>query len=197
MQTAMFYLAGATALGSAIAVVVQRNPFLAALALILNLLSLAVLYIVLQADFVAAAQVLTYAGAVMIMFLFVIAYVGDRAQLDLRRGGFGAAAATVAGAAILLEAVIAVSHSSGLLSSPASVPAGFGSPAAVGRLFLTDYLLAFEVVSLLLLVGAVAGVVLGAGKLLHAERETRRPAPPSLPADGEDAPLAGTVGAER
>jgi hypothetical protein len=55
MQTAMFYLAGATALGSAIAVVVQRNPFLAALALILNLLSLAVLYIVLQADFVAVA----------------------------------------------------------------------------------------------------------------------------------------------
>ena len=115
----IFYLAGAAALGSAVAVVTQRNPFLAALALILHLAALATLFLVLQADFLAAAQVLVYAGAVMIMFLFVIAYLGDRAELELRRGSIGAALAIAAGAAILIESVIAVSSSSGILGTPA------------------------------------------------------------------------------
>jgi NADH-quinone oxidoreductase subunit J len=166
MGIAVFYIAGAAAIGSAIAVVVQRNPFLAALSLILHLASLAALYLVLQGDFVAVAQLLVYAGAVMIMFLFVIAYLGDRADLDLRRGGIGAGAAGIAGLAIFIETVIAVSDSSDLLKSPALVADSFGSPETIGRLFLTDHLLAFEGISLILLVGAIAGVVLGAGDLL-------------------------------
>src|SRR5947199_2424235 len=67
-------------IGSAIAVVSFSNPFFSALALIGNLASLAVLYLLLSAEFVAAAQVLVYAGAVMVMFLFVIAYLGGRAD---------------------------------------------------------------------------------------------------------------------
>jgi NADH-quinone oxidoreductase subunit J len=180
MGIAVFYVAGAAAIGSAIAVVVQRNPFLAALSLILHLASLAALYLVLQGDFVAVAQLLVYAGAVMIMFLFVIAYLGDRADLDLRRGGVGAGAAAVAGVAIFIESVIAVSDSNEVLAAPAGVADSFGSPATIGRLFLTDHLLAFEAISLILLVGAIAGVVLGAGDLLPArprdepdEREPR------------------------
>jgi NADH:ubiquinone oxidoreductase subunit 6 (subunit J) len=180
MGIAVFYVAGAAAIGSAIAVVVQRNPFLAALSLILHLASLAALYLVLQGDFVAVAQLLVYAGAVMIMFLFVIAYLGDRADLDLRRGGIGAGAAGLAGLAIFIESVIAVSDSNSALASPATVVDSFGSPATIGRLFLTDHLLAFEAISLILLVGAIAGVVLGAGDLLPSrprddpgEREPR------------------------
>jgi NADH-quinone oxidoreductase subunit J len=146
----IFYLAGAGALGSAIAVVTQKNPFLAALALILHL---------------AAAQVLVYAGAVMVMFLFVIAYLGDRAELELRRGSVGAALAIFAGAAILIETIIAVSSSSGVLGTPAEVHEDFGSPASVGQVFFTNYQVAFELVSIVLLVGAVAGVVLGAARL--------------------------------
>ena len=161
MQIVVFYVAGALAIGSALAVVVQRNPFLAALSLILHLASLAALYLVLQGDFVAVAQLLVYAGAVMIMFLFVIAYLGDRADLDLRRGGLGAGAAFIAGLAIFIESVIAVSDSNGALASPATVVDSFGSPATIGRLFLTDHLLAFEVTSIVLLVAAVGGVVLG------------------------------------
>ncbi len=174
MGIAVFYIAGACAIGSAIAVVVQRNPFLAALSLILHLASLAALYLVLQGDFVAVAQLLVYVGAVMIMFLFVIAYLGDRADLDLRRGGIGAGAAGIAGLAIFIETVIAVSDSSDVLKSPALVADSFGSPETIGRLFLTDHLLAFEGISLILLVGAIAGVVLGAGDLL-----------PSRPSDDE------------
>ena len=166
MQIVVFYVAGALAIGSAIAVVVQRNPFLAALSLILHLASLAALYLVLQGDFVAVAQLLVYAGAVMIMVLFVIAYLGDRADLDLRRGGLGAGAAGIAGLAIFIESVIAVSDSSSSFHAPAVVADSFGSPATIGKLFLTDHLLAFEAISLVLLVGAIAGVVLGAGELL-------------------------------
>ncbi len=157
MGIAVFYLAGAAAIGSAIAVVVQRNPFMAALSLILHLASLAALYLVLQGDFVAVAQLLVYAGAVMIMFLFVIAYLGDRADLDLRRGGLGAGAAALAGLAIFIETVIAVSDSGDALDGAVSVPDSFGSPETIGRLFLTDHLLAFEGISLILLVGAIAG----------------------------------------
>jgi NADH-quinone oxidoreductase subunit J len=181
MGIAVFYLAGAAAIGSAIAVVVQRNPFLAALSLILHLASLAALYLVLQGDFVAVAQLLVYAGAVMVMFLFVIAYLGDRADLDLRRGGLGAGAAGLAGLAIFIETLIAVSDSKDALGSPATVVDSFGSPATIGRLFLTDHLLAFEAISLILLVGAIAGVALGAGDLLPArprgEPDEREPRP--------------------
>ena len=67
-------------LGSAVAVVSFSNPFYSALALIGNLGSLAVLFLLASAEFVAAAQVLVYAGAVMVMFLFVIAYLGDRSE---------------------------------------------------------------------------------------------------------------------
>jgi NADH-quinone oxidoreductase subunit J len=175
----IFYLAGAAALGAAIGVVTQRNPFLAALALILHLAALATLFLVLQADFLAAAQVLVYAGAVMVMFLFVIAYLGERAELELRRGSIGAALAIGAGAAILIETFIAVSSSSGILGSPATVSDSFGSPANVGRVFLTNYQVGFELVSIVLLVGAVAGVVLGAARLGPDSRDV--PPPAKLP----------------
>jgi NADH-quinone oxidoreductase subunit J len=168
VQAAIFYLAGALALGSAISVVLQRNPFLAAFSLILHFAALAVLYLDLQADFVAAAQVLVYAGGVMILFIFALAYLGERAELDLERSRFGGWFAVVASAAIFVEVAIAVSRSSGLLDTPATVTDSFGSPANIGRVFFTDYLLAFEIVSLVLLVGAVAGVVLGAGPLRQA-----------------------------
>jgi NADH-quinone oxidoreductase subunit J len=165
VTAAIFYIAGFLALGSAVSVILQRNPFLAAFSLILHFAALAVLYLDLQADFVAAAQVLVYAGGVMILFIFALAYLGERAELDLRRSRFGGWFAIAASVAIFVEVVIAVSRSGGLLDGPASVGDSFGSPATVGRLFFTDYLLAFEIVSLVLLVGAVAGVVLGAGPL--------------------------------
>ena len=76
----VWFVAAIACLGSGVAVVSFSNPFYSALALIGNLASLAVLYLLLSAEFVAAAQVLVYAGAVMVMFLFVIAYLGGRAD---------------------------------------------------------------------------------------------------------------------
>jgi NADH:ubiquinone oxidoreductase subunit 6 (subunit J) len=151
-------------LGSAIAVISFRNPFFSALALIGNLASLAVLYLLLSAEFVAAAQVLVYAGAVVVMFLFVIAYFADRTEPVGRRDrpNWQAVAAVLAGGAILTEIVVAIGLAAGdELSDTKQIEASFGSPAEIGRLFLTDHLLAFEITSIVLLVAAVGGVILG------------------------------------
>jgi NADH:ubiquinone oxidoreductase subunit 6 (subunit J) len=158
----VWFVASVGAIGCAIAVVWQPNPFVSALALLGNLASLATLYLLLQSDFVAAAQVIVYAGAVMVMFLFVIAYVGPRGELPGRRRPlWQIVAAIVAAAAILAEIALAVGGAA--LDEPASVTEAFGSPQTVGALLVTDYLIAFEVVSLLLMVAAIAGVVLGSG----------------------------------
>ena len=162
MSTVVFFLAAGAAIASALAVVLQRNPFVSAIALIGNLASLATLYVLLQADFVAAAQVIVYAGAVMVMFLFVIAYIGPRAEIAEGHGRvWQGVAAFVAGGAILVEVALVVGRS--VFAEPASVPAGFGSPRRLGEVLLTTYVGAFEIVSLLLLIGAVAAVILGAG----------------------------------
>ena len=155
-------------LGSGAAVVSFSNPFFSAIALIGNLGSLAVLYLLLSAEFVAAAQVLVYAGAVMVMFLFVCAYLGGRADAPWAGGPtWQSVAAVVAAAALLFEIVMEIGmKAGGRLSDEAAIREGFGSPAGIGRLFLTDHLLAFEITSVVLLVAAVGGVVLG----VHARR---------------------------
>ena len=159
----VWFTAAFACLASGIAVVSLRNPFYSALALIGNLGSLAVLYLLLSAQFVAAAQVLVYAGAVMVMFLFVIAYLGGEADAPfVGKHGWQTVGAIAAAAAILIEIVVAIGETSdGRLSHEAAVPTSFGSPSQIGRLFLTDHLLAFEVTSIVLLAAAVGGVVLG------------------------------------
>jgi NADH-quinone oxidoreductase subunit J len=162
--------AGFACLASGVAVVSFSNPFYSALALIGNLGSLAVLYLLLSAEFVAAAQVLVYAGAVMVMFLFVIAYVGPRMETPWAGGpSWQTVGAIFAAGAIFLEIIVAVSlKAGGELSHSETVNAPFGTPAWIGRLFLTDHLLAFEITSIVLLIAAVGGVILGA----HTRRAT-------------------------
>ncbi len=150
-------------LGSGVAVVSFTNPFFSALALIGNLGSLAVFYLLLSAEFVAAAQVLVYAGAVMVMFLFVIAYLGGRADAPWAGGpSWQSLGAVGAAGAILVEIIVVVGlKAGGRLSREADIERAFGGPAEIGRLFLTDHLLAFEITSIVLLVAAVGGVILG------------------------------------
>src|SRR5262245_58593017 len=121
----IWLLAAGACLGSGVAVVTLTNPFHSALSLIGNLASLAVLYLLASAEFVAAAQVLVYAGAVMVMFLFVIAYLGGRADAPWAGGGrWLRAAAIVASTALLVEVVVAVGlAASDSLTDPADVSA--------------------------------------------------------------------------
>jgi NADH-quinone oxidoreductase subunit J len=160
-------------LGSGVAVVSFSNPFYSALALIGNLGSLAVLYLLLSAEFVAAAQVLVYAGAVMVMFLFVIAYLGGRADAPWAGGPTWQTVAAVGAAGALLAEIVTVIgiKAGGRLSDEAEIGKAFGSPAEIGRLFLTDHLLAFEITSIVLLVAAVGGVILGSHSRRRPEEE--------------------------
>jgi NADH:ubiquinone oxidoreductase subunit 6 (subunit J) len=159
----VWLLAAAACLGTGLRVVTAANPFSSALSLIGNLASLAVLYLLASGEFVAAAQVLVYAGAVMVMFLFVIAYLGGRADAPWAGGTrLIQAAAVVAAVSLLAVTLVAVGLETGdQLSNEAEVTRAFGSPAGIGELFLTDHLLAFEITSIVLLVAAIGGVVLG------------------------------------
>jgi NADH-quinone oxidoreductase subunit J len=162
---AVWFAAGFGCLASGVAVISFRNPFYSALALIGNLASLAVLYLLMNAEFVAAEQVLVYAGAVMVMFLFVIAYFGEKAEVTTGRARptWLEYAAVLAGGALLTEVIVVIGlKAGGKLSRSAAVGAGFGTPDEIGRAFLTDHLLAFEITSVVLLVAAVGGVILGA-----------------------------------
>ena len=128
------------------------------------------LFLLLSGEFVAAGQVLVYGGAVMVMFLFVIAYLGDRSEDSPWSGGpsWQIVGAVLAGGALLAEVCVVVGlKAGGLLSSTQHVDRSFGSPESIGKLFLTDHLLAFEITSVVLLVAAVGGVVLGS----HARQD--------------------------
>ena len=157
---------------SGLAVVLFSNALYSALSLIVNLASLAVLYLLLSAEFVAAAQVLVYAGAVMVMFLFVIAYIGTDARTPWASGRrVGGTAAAIVGLLILGEVIAAIAlEAGGELSTAAAITGAFGSPAEIGQLFLSDHLLAFEVTSIILLIGAVGGVILASG--IRRDRES-------------------------
>ena len=171
----VWIVAAFACIGSAVAVITFTNPFYSALALISNLGSLAVLFLLASAEFLAAAQVLVYAGAVMVMFLFVIAYIGPRTESPWAGGPrWQTVGAVLAGAALLVEIIVVIGLKAGdQLAESKDISGAFGSPAEIGRLFLTDHLLAFEVTSIVLLVAAIGGVILGA----HARRATEEVPP--------------------
>jgi NADH-quinone oxidoreductase subunit J len=171
MAEVVFFLASIGAVAGAIGTVSLRNPFYAVLALVCHLLALAALFLLLRAEFVAAAQVVVYAGAVMVLYVFVVAYVGGQDQ-PVGGGGGGAlrVVSMLFAGALFAELCIAVLGSG--LAALGTEGAGirgvrgdeadtaFGTAAEMGRLFLTRFLVAFEAASLLLLVAAVGAVIL-------------------------------------
>ncbi|MFL5863694.1 MAG: NADH-quinone oxidoreductase subunit J [Solirubrobacteraceae bacterium] len=162
MSAVLFFIAAIGALAGAVGVVALRNPFYSVLALVSHLISLAALFLLLRAEFVAAAQVVVYAGAVMVLYVFVVAYVGGADEPLHRPGGALKIVAPVFGVAVAIELCIAMLGTAlkGVSSKGAPYVPGFGTPAHIGTLFLTKYLFPFETASLLLLVAAVGAVVL-------------------------------------
>jgi NADH-quinone oxidoreductase subunit J len=162
VSAVLFFLAAIGALSGAIGVVMIRNPFYSVLALVFHLICLAALFLLLRAEFVAAAQVIVYAGAVMVLYVFVVAYVGGS---DEPIGGGGNALRVLGplfALAVAIELCIAMLGTAlkGISGKGAPYVPGFGTPREIGRLFLTTYLFPFEVASLLLLVAAIGAVVL-------------------------------------
>jgi NADH-quinone oxidoreductase subunit J len=166
VEAVVFFIAAIGAIAGAIGVVALQNPFYSVLALVVHLFSLAALFLLLTAAFIAAAQVVVYAGAVMVLYVFVVAYVG---------GGGEPVADPIHGQrflGILVASILFIELSAAILSSALmaldthgpDVPAGFGNPAAIGRLLLEKFLLPFEASSILLLIAAVGAIVLAARK---------------------------------
>jgi NADH:ubiquinone oxidoreductase subunit 6 (subunit J) len=180
MVEVAFFLGAIGALGGAIAVIALRNPFYSVLALVVHLVSLAGLFLILHAEFVAAVQIVVYAGAIVVLYVFVAAYVGGVEEPLWEPIPGQRFVGPLLAAALFIELSIAVLGSAlkAIDTEGPTIPANFGSPAQIGTLFLERFLIGFEAASILLLVAAVGAVVL-AGRRRGAESDS--------PPDAEEA----------
>ena len=169
-DTVLFYVFSAVAVGASVLVIGQRNPMYSIMLLIASFGALSALYIQLDAPFVAMAQIIVYAGAIMVLFLFVVMLLNapqeDAAQWDrthpLRRSGVGRFGAMLAALLTvqLVWALLRVSDASAV--GARGDVAELTSVRSVGRLLFTDYMFAFEATSILILVAMVGAVLLAA-----------------------------------
>ncbi|MBL8197489.1 MAG: NADH-quinone oxidoreductase subunit J [Chromatiales bacterium] len=161
--TILFYAAAATLIGAAIAVITVRNPVHAVLSLILAFVSSAVLWLLLEVEFLAIVLVLVYVGAVMVLFLFVVMML-DINTTSLREcfARYAPVGAIVAGIVILELTALIWWRSEGMPVDQVLEPrdAGYSSTAELGRLLYTDYLYPFELAAMLLLLAIVAAILL-------------------------------------
>jgi NADH-quinone oxidoreductase subunit J len=162
-----FYLFGLIAFASAIAFVTRKSPVAAALWLVMTMFALAALYVMLDAQFIGMMQVLVYAGAIMVVFLFVVMLLnlGHPSDLNDIRGKGGRIAAGLLGLALVAE-LLALGRSGikaelslpAAPATPVAVPGGVIAPVAAP--LFKEYLLAFELTSIVLLVAIIGAVVL-------------------------------------
>ena len=186
----MFYVFAAVAVVSSLLVILQGNPVHSVLLLIASFGALSGLYVLLDAPFVAVIQIIVYAGAIMVLFLFVVMLLNaphEETAADERRGGFAesGAARVGAGLAFLLFAELAWALSRGV-EAGGTTRTAVESVQAIGRLLYTEYAFPFEVTSVLILVAMVGAVILagkedasdaaspkGSGAGVRASREER------------------------
>jgi NADH-quinone oxidoreductase subunit J len=175
-------------------VILHKNPVTSALFLVLAFCSLAGIYLLLSAEFVAMVQIIVYAGAIMVLFLFVIMYLNLKRDIEhgvhiaLRRG-----VGWTLGIVLAVEGwmLLARRWAMGPLSlEPAQVPP-VGNTQAIGQALYTRYLFPFEITSMLLLVAMVGAVVIAKGRVPHARRRdtssaipTATPGAPNPPGEG-------------
>ena len=165
MMLLLFAVFAITLVGCSLMVILHRNPVTSALFLVVAFCALAGLYLLLQAEFLAMVQVIVYAGAIMVLFLFVIMYlnlkrdVEDGLQFALRRG-----AGWLLGILLLGTAALFLSRGWAPGATTEASPPPIGNSAAIGRLLYSRYLFPFELTSILLLVGIVGAVVIGRGR---------------------------------
>lgn len=168
MQAAVFWLFALIAVGGAIAMITRRNAVTAVMCLVGTLVSLAVLFAMLYAHFLAVIQVLVYAGAVMVLFVFVVMILNKEEEEPwATRGLIGKGVAGVGILYVTSRLVMTLWDLRAQLPTPAADTGAFGTTKEVGRIMFSDYLFPFEAVSLVLLIAVVGALVLG-----HPFRET-------------------------
>lgn len=157
MELVVFLVTAAIAVVAALAMVASRNAVHSALFLIVNFGAIAVLFLLLSAPFIAVVQVTVYAGAIMVLFVFVILLLGaERSGAVSHRLRWQRPVALLLSLVLLIEAMVVV----GVKGSFPQAVARLGAPYQVGQLLFTDYLLPFEIASVLLLIAMVGAVVL-------------------------------------
>jgi NADH-quinone oxidoreductase subunit J len=189
---AYFYVCALAAVGGALAVVLAKNPIRSAMGLLLLILSIAGLFLALRAQFLAAVQLIVYAGAIVVLFLFVIMLLGPAARTPSdRRGLFvrtgSGALFSLAGLAALGAVARAWSLTHRILPMPNPEP-GFGGIDAFGSALFSDALVPFELSSALLMVAVVGAIAVARGRqgaktLSRSEQEVSRTAQPVLSQD--------------
>jgi NADH-quinone oxidoreductase subunit J len=195
---AYFYICALIALGGALGVVLAKNPIRGAMGLLVMILAIAGLFLALHAQFLAAIQLIVYAGAIVVLFLFVIMLLGPsvvppsdnrgRIPRAIGAGIFGASG--VAAIALLIKtAPPATANAPALLPTP---PSDFGGVDSFGRILFTQGILPFELSSALLMVAIVGAVAVARGRAKH---EMLQHTGEGLTAD--DVPMATAEGAPR
>lgn len=170
MTAALFILFAGLAIGCAISMVVQRNPLYSAISLIGVFISLACLYVTLAAPFIAAVQVIVYAGAIMVLVVFVIMLlnVEEEERRPLRLRSLIPIAVMLA-AVLFAEAVFIIYFVQANPATPAHTVSDVGMTSSIGGGLFTTYLLPFEITSILLLMAIVGAITLArTGGLLSA-----------------------------
>ena len=163
MEQVLFFILAVLALASALNVIVQRNPLYSALSLIGTLASLSALYLTLHAQFIAAIQIVVYAGAIMVLFIFVIMLLNvpkDQPVIEKHRA-LGFLAIPFAG--LMIWETFSVLKAIPLKTPPVVIDSGdkaVGTTWSVGFNLFTQYLLPFEVTSVLILMAIVGAMVL-------------------------------------
>ena len=167
VEQVVLIIAGALALVSALGVVLMPNAVYSALMLLLNLVSLATIFLLLHAQFMFAAQLIVYAGAILVLFLFVVTLLNPQGENILRDKQGGAITLGLVLACVLVGGLL-YAFTSGtqpdLATSVTQTGSTYGSVEAFGQALFTQFLLPFELTSLLLLVALIGAVVLGKRK---------------------------------
>jgi NADH-quinone oxidoreductase subunit J len=159
-QFLLFLGLAVVAIASAIGMLLNRHAVYAALFLIINFGTVAVFYLLLGAPFIAMAQVTVYAGAIMVLFLFVIMLLGTEVIKNQPRQTWQRPVAIVLGVILIIEAGYLLLVQAGAQPPGGQIDPAFGGPAMVGDVLFSKYLLPFEVTSVLLLVAMVGAIVL-------------------------------------
>jgi NADH-quinone oxidoreductase subunit J len=163
-QIVVFFILALVAVASALGMLFSRNAVYAALFLILNFGTVAVFYLWLNAPFIALAQVTVYAGAIMVLFLFVIMLLGAEQTGRKVAMWWLQPAAFVLGFILLVEAIYIVITQWKTMPAVETVSPAFGGPVAIGEVLFREYLLPFEITSILLLVAMIGAIVLSRGR---------------------------------
>ena len=163
MDAVLFYFFAVLAVASAVVVIAQRNPIYSAFALVVTLCSLAVIYGLLGSPFIAALQVIVYAGAIMVLFLFVLMLLNVRSEPD----GRGSPQRAVRGVGLALVTLLVLQAGAVLLKARRTPPAEFDASSLemAKILFSPQFLYAFEATSILILAALVGAVVLAKKEL--------------------------------